>query len=282
MQKSNNIYNASIVIVNSNDEARVIRVYPDDYRMKYKPGQYGSLGLESYNNPNKILKRAFCISSSMINISNKKLIKHDDLDYYEFYFNKVPNTTREQLTPKLFGLRNGDRMFCGEKIVGYYTTDNLMDNMNVLLLGTTTGESPNNSIVAELLSREKVSNICNVTIGQPGWESLYFKHHQALMNLYSNYIYRTLHLEKFLNLEAMITLALDDTDYSIDNFGFKLNSNTTHVFLSGDPAMIGAPKKKGRWEYEQSISGIIPILTSNDFEVSTRFKPGNIEYECYW
>ena len=96
-----------------------------------------------------------------------------------------------------------------------------MDNMNVLLLGTTTGESPNNSIVAELLSREKVSNICNVTIGQPGWESLYFKHHQALMNLYSNYIYRTLHLENFLNLEAMITLALDDNDYSIDNFGFK-------------------------------------------------------------
>ena len=102
------------------------------------------------------------------------------------------------------------------------------------------------------------------------------------MNLYSNYIYRTLHLEKFLNLEAMITLALDDNDYSIDNFGLKLNSNTTHVFLSGDPAMIGAPKKKGRWEYEHSISGIIPILTSYGFEVSTRFKPGNVEYECYW
>ena len=80
----------------------------------------------------------------------------------------------------------------------------------------------------------------------------------------------------------MIASALADEEHSINYFGFNLNPKSSHVFLSGDPAMIGAPKKKGRWEYEHSISGIIPILTSNDFEVSTRFKPGNIEYECYW
>ena len=130
--------------------------------MKYKPGQYGSLGLESHKHQNKILKRAFCVSSSMINIADKKLINHANIDYYEFYFNKVPNVNREQLTPKLFGLNNGDRLYCSEKIVGYYTTDNLMNNMNVLLLGTTTGESPNNSIVAELLLHKKASNICNI------------------------------------------------------------------------------------------------------------------------
>ena len=111
MRKSKNIYNASVNIIYSSDEARVIRVYPDAYKMKYKPGQYGSLGLESQNNPNKILKRAFCISSSMIDSSNKKIINHDNIDYYEFYFNKVLNTNKEQLTPKLFGLRNGDRLF---------------------------------------------------------------------------------------------------------------------------------------------------------------------------
>ena len=80
----------------------------------------------------------------------------------------------------------------------------------------------------------------------------------------------------------MIALALDDEDYSTHNFGFNLNCKSSHMFLSGDPAMIGAPKKKGKWEYEHSISGIIPILTSYGFEVSTRFKPGNVEYECYW
>ena len=37
MQKLNNIYNASVEIVMSSDEARVIRVYPDGYKMKYKP-----------------------------------------------------------------------------------------------------------------------------------------------------------------------------------------------------------------------------------------------------
>ena len=82
MRKSKNIYNASVNIIYSSDEARVIRVFPDAYKMKYKSGQYGSLGLESQNNPNKILKRAFCISSSMIDSSNNKIIDHNNIDYY--------------------------------------------------------------------------------------------------------------------------------------------------------------------------------------------------------
>ena len=269
-------------MVTSNGEARVIRVYPDTYKMKYKPGQYGSLGLESQKNSEKIVKRAFCISSSMVNVSNGELIDHDNIDYYEFYFNKVPKNNREQLTPKLFDLITGDRLFCGEKIVGYYTTDNLKDGMNVLLLGTTTGESPNNSIVTELLLHEKASRICNVVIGPPKWESLYMEQHQALMTLYNNYLFRIIHTERMSDLENMIASALDDEDYSIDNFGFNLNYKSSHVYLSGDPAMIGAPKKKGRWEYDHSKSGAIPILTSNSFEISTRFKPGKVEYECYW
>ena len=282
MQKFNNSYNASVEIVTSNGEARVIRVYPDTYKMKYKPGQYGSLGLESQNNPDRIVKRAFCISSSMIDISDKKLIDHDDIDYYEFYFNKVPNTGREQLTPKLFDLNNGDRLFCGEKIVGYYTTDNLKNGIDVLLLGTSTGESPNNSIVAELLLNERPSRICNISIGPSKWESLYMKQHQALMKLYNSYFFRTINAQRASNIENMIATALDDENYSIDNFGFNLNCKSSHVFLSGDPAIIGAPKKKGRWEYEHSKGGVIPILTANGFKVSTRFKPGNVEYECYW
>ncbi len=282
MRKSKNIYNASVNIIYSSDEARVIRVYPDAYKMKYKPGQYGSLGLESQNNPNKILKRAFCISSSMIDSSNNKIINHDNIDYYEFYFNKVLNTGKEQLTPKLFGLRNGDRLFCGEKIVGYYTTDNLKADMNVLLLGTTTGESPNNSIVAELLLDGRALNICNVTIGPPNWKSLYMEEQQILMNLYDNYFFRTINTQKISDLEIMIASALADEDHSTSYFGFNLNPKSSHVFLSGDPAMIGAPIKKGRWEYEHSTGGIIPILTSYGFEISNRFKSGNVEYECYW
>ena len=282
MKESSITYNASADIVISSDEARIIRVYPDSYKMKYKPGQYGSLGIESNKDPDKIIKRAFCISSSMISTSDRKLIDHDDIDYYEFYFNKVPKNNREQLTPKLFDLISGDRLFCGEKIVGYYTTDNLKDGMNILLLGSTTGESPNNSIVTELLLHEKASRICNVAIGPPKWESLYMEQHQALMTLYNNYLFHTIRSERVSDLENMIILALDNEDYSIDNFGFNLNSKSSHIFLSGDPEMIGAPKKKGRWEYEHSKCGVIPILIENGFEISTRFKSGNIEYECYW
>ena len=216
IRKSKNIYNAFVDIIYSSQNARVIRVYPDSYKMKYKSGQYGSLGLESDNIPNKILKRAFCISSAIINVSDKKLINHDNTDYYEFYFNKVPKSNKEQLTPKLFNLRNGDRIFCGEKIVGYYTTNNLKEDMNVILFGTTTGESPNNSIVADLLLEGRLSNICNITIGPPNWASLYLREHEILMDKFDNYLFRTINTVKFSDLDIMIESALSNEDYSID------------------------------------------------------------------
>ena len=102
------------------------------------------------------------------------------------------------------------------------------------------------------------------------------------MKLYDNYSFRAINTNNISDVEDMITLALENKDYSNKNFGFNLNSDSSHVFLSGDPNMIGTPKRKGRWKYEDSVSGIIPILTSHDFEVSTPFKTGNIGYECYW
>ena len=282
MQKSKRIYNASVEILSSTDEARVIRVYPDSYKIRFKPGQYGSLGLISDIIPEKLLKRAFCISSSMIDLLDDSLINEDSVDYFEFYFNKVPIRKREQLTPKLFDLENNDRIFCGEKIVGYYTPERINTTSNVLFVGSETGEAPNNSIITHLLKRGIGNNICNLTIGEHSWESLYTLNHKRMMGLYDNYIFHCKSINDFSEIETFIRECLYEERKSIDFFGFPLVSETTHVFLSGDPVFIGAPKKKGRWEFEESHSGLIPILESEGFQLSSRFKQGNIEYECYW
>ena len=282
MKKSNATYNASVEIVISSDEARVIRVYPDAYKMKYKPGQYGSLGLKSDVNPEKLVKRAFCISSSMIDINDGSLIDEDKTDYFEFYFNSVPKTKREQLTPKLFNLRTGDRIYCGEKIVGFFTPDNIQSDSNILLVGSETGEAPNNSISACILKEGIGKNICNLTIGPKKWQTLYRINQEKMVGTFDNYFFRLHHCNDVSDIEKIFKNSLADKKFSEDYFGFPLNVKTTHIFLAGDPAFIGAPKKKGRWKVEKSSSGIIPILESEGFNISTRFKPGNIEYECYW
>jgi len=282
MQKSKNTYNASVEIIISSDEARVMRVYPDDYKIKYKPGQYGSLGLKSDINPEKLVKRAFCISSSMIDINDGSLIDEDKTDYFEFYFSRVPKKEREQLTPKLFNLKTGDRIYCGKKIVGFFTPENIQENSNILFVGSETGEAPNNAITAYILKEGIGKNICNLTIGSEQWQTLYNRNQEKMEETFDNYFFRVHYSNDFSSIEQLVKNALVDKNFSEDYFGFSLNSEKTHIFLAGDPAFIGAPKKKGRWEFEQSGGGLIPILQSEGFIISTRFKTGNIEYECYW
>jgi hypothetical protein len=46
--------------------------------------------------------------------------------------------------------------------------------------------------------------------------------------------------------------------------------------------MIGAPIKKGGWEYEYPDYGLVNIFYKRLFELTTRFKQGNIICESYW
>ena len=153
---------------------------------------------------------------------------------------------------------------------------------NILFVGSETGEAPNNAITAYILKEGIGKNICNLTIGSEQWQTLYNRNQEKMEETFDNYFFRVHYSKDFSSVEQLVKNALVDKKFSEDYFGFPLNSEKTHIFLAGDPAFIGAPKKKGRWEFEQSGGGLIPILQSEGFIISTRFKTGNIEYECYW
>ena len=153
-------YNSTVEIFRSNKNSTIFRVYPDFPIRIYTPGQYGSLGLLSEDG-NKLIKRAYSISSSIIDINTQDLKDQRRIKYLEFYINRVhlQKESKERFTPKLFSLKDGDRIFCGEKIVGHYIFDLRRKWKNILLISTHTGESPNNSIVNQLLFAKKKLNI---------------------------------------------------------------------------------------------------------------------------
>ena len=66
-------YNAKVEKHRFSSDVVILRVYPDDFCHPFLPGQYGSLGLIS-NDGSKFVKRAFSISSSIINSESKRLI----------------------------------------------------------------------------------------------------------------------------------------------------------------------------------------------------------------
>jgi len=273
------LYNATIEIFRSNKTSTIFRVHPDMPIRKYIPGQYGSLGLMS-DSFDKLVKRAYSISSSIVDLKSYRIKNRNELNYLEFYINRVPkqDSKREQITPKLFKLKDGDRVFCGEKIVGHYVLPDDHSWENIILISSHTGESPNNSIVNSLLLAQNKLKIVNINVGK-NWNTLYKEEHDFIEKKFSNYNFiqfedDSLYYENFIN----------DFDESNGNslFSFKLDKDKTLVMICGDPKLIGAPIKKGGWEYDYPDYGLINVLKAKSFEISTRFKKGNIIFESYW
>ena len=100
----------------------VLRVRPDGGLFDFKPGQFGVLGLlgsaprvpeaapeEPATEPDKMIRRAYSIASASV-----------ERRYVEFYLTLI---TSGQLTPRLFALKHGSRVFLGPKASGMFTLD---------------------------------------------------------------------------------------------------------------------------------------------------------------
>jgi len=278
-------YNSTVEIHRSSHQTVILRIYPDYPPRPFLSGQYGSLGLFS-DKGNKLVKRAFSISSSIIDSGTKNLINQKDLNYYEFYINRVPinHIAREQITPKIFRLKDGDRIFCGEKIVGQYIFPIKDKWKNILLISTHTGESPNNAIINQLLLNNSKLNISNINAGSSDWNSLYRKEHDLIQRINANYKFIQFYDDNmyYTGLCNFINDLCNNHKKAVKEVGFKLETQSSLVMLCGDPTMIGAPIKKGGWKYDKQEFGLINILEINSFTTTTRFKDGNIIYESYW
>ena len=75
--------------------------------------------------------------------------------------------------------------------------------------------------------------------------------------------------------------ALRDDDFG-ERLGVHLSPDTSHVFLCGNPAMIGLPEEEnGELVYPQP-EGVVALLAKRGFTLDRRNAPGNIHYEEYW
>jgi len=66
-------------------------------------------------------------------------------------------------------------------------------------------------------------------------------------------------------------------------FGWSPDPENTHVFLCGNPSMIGLPEKNelGELVFPDS-KGMVELLTEQGYKLSTPKNPGNIHFEKYW
>ena len=297
-------YNASVArLTRVHSDLLIIRVRPDYKLHPHKPGQYTALGL-GYWEPRfpgsaeedlpaadmtKLARRSYSISCSVLD-EKGRLLDGDNVDWLEFYIVLVRESSKvvpPALTPRLFLLREGDRLFMGEKITGHFTLDPVQSEDTVLFLGTGTGEAPHNYMLWELLRRGHGGRILSACCVRYRRDLGYLAHHQELMRRYPHYSYLPLTTREAESKDHKVYIQdLITSGQLEERLGLPLDPRRTHVYLCGNPKMIGVPEKcrETGQRLFPNPPGVIELLEQRGFRIdlpSQKIK-GNVHYEEFW
>ncbi len=297
-------YNAVVLSINkTHSDLMIVRVKTDFPRPAHLPGQYCTLGLGNWEprmpgcqeenlkpeDEAKVTRRAYSISCSMLD-EKGELLDLAKTDYLEFYIVLVRENEGGRppaLTPRLFMLNAGDRLSVGEKITGHYTLESVKEGDNIVFLGTGTGEAPHNYMLWELLKRGHTGQILSACCVRFRRDLGYVATHEDLGQRFSRYKYLALTTREADTVKHKVYIQdLLTSGQLEEQLGAALNPANTHIFLCGNPKMIGVPvkdPKTGERTYPSPV-GVIELLEKRGFQTDNHAAKitGNIHFEEYW
>lgn len=298
-------YNGTVLsIKKTHSDLMMMRVKSDFPRPVHFPGQYCTLGL-GYWEPRmpgcqdenlkpedeaKVVRRAYSISCAVLNDAQTDLVDIANTDYLEFYIVLVRENLDGRppaLTPRLFMLNAGDRINIGEKITGHYTLEHIKEGDNIVFLGTGTGEAPHNYMLWELLKKKHTGRILSACCVRYRRDLGYVSTHEELQKRNPNYKYLALTTREADTVGHKVYIQdLITSGQLEEHLGAPLDPSKTHVYLCGNPKMIGVPVKDqatGERKYPTPL-GVIEILEKRGFQVDNHAMKikGNLHFEEYW
>jgi ferredoxin--NADP+ reductase len=252
----------------------VLQVVPDGGILPdYVPGQCMALGLSGAASrcaladpeatpaePDKLIRRVYSLASSPAN-----------REFLEFYIALVPGGA---LTPRLFDLKIGDRIWLGPKAVGKFTYDDLKvpAGSNLVLIATSSGLAPFVSMLSKHLKLTPRRRVVVIHGVRHSWDLGYRSILMAMEHLRPNLIYlpvvsrpseepvpwkgATGHVQ-----DVWKSGAIEQA------WGCRPAPENTHVFLCGSPQMSEA---------------MLEVLGQEGFSEQTKDEPGQIHVEKYW
>jgi ferredoxin--NADP+ reductase len=271
-------------------------VRPDSPIPAYDAGQWITIGVGMWEPrvpglpPEKlaqaetesIVRRPFSVSSPILRDGELRLLRPEEEDFYELYI----TLPRDRPVPpvmvaRLFALELGARLWVDSRPRGENTLQDVRPAADVLFAATGTGEAPHNRMIWDLLGRGHPGRIASVVTTRRCADQAYREVHEHVMQLFPNYRYAAIatrepgeprpHLQEMLRSGELEERA-----------GFALDPARTHVFLCGNPDMIGAPRIVGDDVVYPSALGMVEILErQRGFHSQSRRGCMNIHFERY-
>ena len=264
-------YNATVIGREEiNPQLVILRVRPDAKLFDFKPGQFGVLGLlgsaprvaeaapeEAAAEPDKLIRRAYSIASTSL-----------ERRYVEFYLTLI---TSGQLTPRLFALKHGSRVFLGPKASGVFTLDRVAPEKAVILIATGTGLAPYISMLRTMLVNDAQRRFVVLHGARYGWDLGYRGELESLARLRPNLTYipsitRPDQDPHFHGHTGRIQTLVEQGVLEKES-GVALNPTQAEVFLCGNPEMVNVVKV---------------LLEAKGFAAKNGNEPGTIHVEEYW
>lgn len=250
----------------------IFRVAPDGWRLPdFTPGQFAVIGLpvrakrtplsdpeERTGDPDQLIRRAYSIASSSL-----------ARDHVEVFVNLVRSG---ELTPRLFALEPGSRLWLGPKFTGMFTLRDVPRGMHVVLVATGTGLAPYMSMLRTELDCGGPRRFAVLHGARHSWDLGYAAELFTMQRLCGNLAY----------LPAVSRPAEEPASWAgatgyvqhlwtqgalARAWGFAPRPENTHVFLCGNPGMI---------------DDMIRLLAHEGFRVHEPRAPGQVHVERYW
>ena len=250
----------------------ILRVAADGWTLPdFAPGQFAVIGLPGSTPrcalsepedppaaPDKLIRRAYSIASSSL-----------ARQFMEFY---VALVTTGSLTPRLFNLKIGDRIWLGPKITGMFTFDQVPADANVVMIATGTGLAPYMSMLSTHMLCGGPRKVAVLHGARHSWDLGYRSQLMTLQHLCANFTYVPVisrpQQEPAPWVGAMGYVQDLWRDGVLEQaWGFRPTPQNTHFFLCGAPAMI---------------DDTVALLGQEGFREQTKKEAGQIHVERYW
>lgn len=250
----------------------VLHIAPDGGAVPtFEPGQFAVVGLPASaprtplsdpepprEGPDKLIRRAYSIASPSLPGHHLELF--------------VTLVRSGELTPRLFALQPGSRLWLGPKITGLFTLSDVPPDQNLVLVATGTGLAPYMSMLRTRLAAGGGRRVAVLVGARHSWDIGYQAELRTMQRLVPEFTFLPI-VSRPAEEPTAWTGATGHvqslwTGGALERaWGVKPTPADTHVFLCGSPAMIGDMEA---------------LLTGEGFTVQEKGRQGQVHAEKYW
>ena len=242
----------------------ILRIRTDEPRTTFQAGQFTTIGLTG--------SESRCSNSVMPlhTLPDKELVArpysiasaNHETQNFEFYISHVKSG---QLTPRLFNLALGSRIWVDDKILGIFNLNDTPPECNIVMIATGTGLAPYISFIRSHIGDHRNIKMAIIHGASYSWDLGYYSELSFIDHTFDNFFYFPTILKKDNSWNGLSGYIENHLEAGIleNQAGIEIHPDKTHFFLCGNPKMVESVsvflQNRGFCKHSKDICGSLHV-----------------------